>query len=80
MDILPIPATGSNAGQVIGADNRIPKCRGSLDRPNIVPDPGMTRQVVGLREAVESFFPDCNLHPYDILKFVESMKLQHPKA
>jgi anti-sigma B factor antagonist len=32
------------------------------------------------REAVDSFFPDCNLHPYDILKFVESMKLQHPKA
>ena len=32
------------------------------------------------REAVESFFPDRNLHPYDILKFVELMKLQRPKA
>ena len=29
MDILPIPATGPNAGQVIDADNCIPKCRGS---------------------------------------------------
>jgi len=27
------------------------------------------------REAVESFFLDRNLRPYDILKFVESMKL-----
>lgn len=31
------------------------------------------------REAIDSFFPDRDLHPYDVLEFVESMKLQHPK-
>jgi anti-sigma B factor antagonist len=31
------------------------------------------------RDAVASFFPDRDVHPYDVLEFVESMKLQHPK-
>ena len=32
------------------------------------------------REAVESFFPDRDVHPYDLLEFVESLKVEPPKS
>jgi hypothetical protein len=31
------------------------------------------------RDAVGSFFPDHDVNPYDILEYVETMELKHPK-